>query len=67
MIVVKSLSETDQISNSVIRDLVRQRIDDLGGDSFDTTELGYFLVGEAGVDWSNPHYSPQRRALPVLV
>lgn len=45
MIVVKSLSETDQISNSVIRDLVRQRIDDLGGDSFDTTEFGYFLVG----------------------
>ena len=48
MIVVKSLSDTQQISNIAIRELVRQRINDLGGDAFDATELGYFLVVESG-------------------
>ena len=48
MIVVRSLQSTQHISNLAIRNLVRQRIDDLGGDAFDTNALGYFLVVEAG-------------------
>jgi hypothetical protein len=48
MIVVKSLSDTQQIGNITIRELVRQRINDLGGEAFDATELGYFLVVESG-------------------
>jgi hypothetical protein len=48
MIVVKSHSDTQQIRNTASRELVRQRIDDLGGDAFDSTELGYFLVVESG-------------------
>ena len=48
MIVVKSLAETQQISNTAIRELVRQRINHLGGFAFDATELGYFLVVETG-------------------
>jgi hypothetical protein len=48
MIVVKSLADTSQISNTAIRELVRKRINDLGGDAFDATELGFFLVVESG-------------------
>lgn len=48
MIVVRSLQSTIHISNTDVRTLVRQRIDDLGGDAFDTDALGYFLVVEAG-------------------
>jgi hypothetical protein len=48
MIVVKSLAESQQISNTAIRELVRERINDLGGNAFDATELGYFLVVEGG-------------------
>jgi len=47
MIAVKRLADTHQISNPAIRELVLQRIYDLGGEVFDTTELGYFLVVEA--------------------
>lgn len=48
MIVVRNLQSADQISNTAIRALVRQRINDLGGDAFNTDALGYFVVIEAG-------------------
>lgn len=48
MIVVRPPQSTDQISDTAIRDLVRQRINDLGGEEFASTELGYFLVVEIG-------------------
>ena len=48
MIVVRDLQSTHQISNLEIRQLVQQRISDLGGEAFDTTTLGYFLVIEQG-------------------
>ncbi len=48
MIAVKRLADTNQISNPAIRDLVQQRINDLGGEAFDTEAIGYFLVVEAG-------------------
>ena len=48
MIVVRDLSTIDQISNLQIRELAQQRINDLGGEAFDSNELGYFLVVEAG-------------------
>ena len=47
MIVVRDQSNIDQISNPAIRELVQQRINDLGGESFDSNELGYFLVVES--------------------
>ncbi len=47
MIVVRDLPTIDQISNLQIRELVQQRIKDLGGESFDSNELGYFLVVES--------------------
>ena len=47
MIVVRDLSIIDQISNLQIRELVQQRVNDLGGESFDSNELGYFLVVES--------------------
>ena len=47
MIVVRDLSTIDQISNLQIRELVQQRINDLGGEAFDSNELGYFLVVES--------------------
>lgn len=48
MIIVRDLSSIHHISNIAIRELVRQRIDDLGGDAFDTNTLGYFLAVESG-------------------
>ena len=48
MIVVRNLQSTHQISNLQIRDLVQQRINDLGGEDFDADSLGYFLAIEAG-------------------
>ena len=47
MIVVRDHSTIDQISNLQIRELVQQRVNDLGGESFDSNELGYFLVVES--------------------
>jgi hypothetical protein len=47
VIVVRDLPTIDQISNLQIRELVQQRIKDLGGESFDSNELGYFLVVES--------------------
>jgi len=46
MNVLESLSDTHQVSNTAIRALIRQRINDLGGESFDTQAIGYFLVVE---------------------
>ena len=48
MQVIRDLLSTERISDPAIRTLVQQRIDDLGGDKFNTTELGYFLVIESG-------------------
>jgi hypothetical protein len=48
VIVVRDLQSTQQIGNPAIRELVQQRIHDLGGEAFDTAALGYFLVIEAG-------------------
>jgi hypothetical protein len=48
MKLVRDLLSTEQISDPAIRKLVQHRIDELGGDKFDTTELGYFLVIEPG-------------------
>ena len=47
MHVVEDLQSTHPISNPAIRELVQQRINDLGGESFDSNELGYFLVVES--------------------
>ena len=48
MQIIRDLPSTQHISDSAIRTLVQQRIDDLGGDQFNTTELGYFLIVEPG-------------------
>lgn len=48
MIVVRNLQSTHQISNQQIRELVQERINDLGGEEFDTNALGYFLVIQPG-------------------
>ena len=48
VIIVRDLSAIHQISNLEIRELVTQRMDDLGGDAFDANALGYFLVVESG-------------------
>jgi len=45
--IVRDLQSTHQITNIAIRRLVQKRINDLGGESFDSNELGYFLVVEA--------------------
>ena len=47
MIIVKTISAIQKISNAAIRALVQQRINDLGGEAFDADSLGYFLVIEA--------------------
>ena len=48
MIVVRNLQSSKQISNSALLELVRQRINNLGGEAFDSDAQGYFLVLEAG-------------------
>ena len=47
MIKVMDLASTAQIGNPAIRQLVEERINDLGDEAFDATEIGYFLVVEA--------------------
>ena len=47
MLIVRDLQSTHQITNIAIRRLVQKRINDLGGESFDSKELGYFLVVES--------------------
>jgi hypothetical protein len=46
--IVRDLNSANQISDPAIRELVRQRINDLGGEAFESPELGYFLVVEIG-------------------
>jgi hypothetical protein len=48
MHIIREPSSVHQISSNAVRELVRKRIDDLGGDAFNTTELGFFLVLECG-------------------
>ena len=48
VIIIRDLLSIYQISNIEIRELVTQRMDDLGGDAFDANALGYFLVVESG-------------------
>lgn len=45
---IRDLQSTHQISNPAIRGVVQQRINDLGGEGFDTDALGYILVVEPG-------------------
>lgn len=47
MIVVRDISAIQKISSAAISELVRERIDELGGEAFDADTLGYFLVLEA--------------------
>ena len=47
MHIVRDLQSAYQISNPAIRELVRKRINDLGGEAFDTQAIGYFMVVEA--------------------
>lgn len=48
MQIVFDLAGASQISDSAVRELVQQRINDLGGEAFDSAALGYFLVLEGG-------------------
>ena len=48
MQIIRDLPSTLQIIDPAIRQLVQQRIEELGGDKFDATELGFFLVIEPG-------------------
>lgn len=48
MIKVTDLAGTARIANPAIRQLVEERINDLGGEAFDAEALGYFLVIEPG-------------------
>ncbi len=45
MIIVRDLSSIHQIGNTEIRELVQQRINDLGGEAFD---VAHFLIVESG-------------------
>ena len=48
MIIVKTIAAIQKISDTAIRKLVQERINDLGGAAFNAAELGYFLVVESG-------------------
>ena len=48
MQIIRDLAGTSQIRDPAMRQLVTQRINDLGGEAFDSAELGYFLVVEIG-------------------
>jgi hypothetical protein len=48
VIIVRDLLSIHKIGNTEIRELVLQRMDDLGGDAFDANALCYFLVVEPG-------------------
>jgi hypothetical protein len=57
MQIIRDLASTALIDNPSIRQLVQQRINDLGGEAFDSTALGYFLVIQPGdtLDAINTH------------
>lgn len=48
MQIIFELAGASQISDTAIRELVIQRINDHGGEAFDSATLGYFLVVEGG-------------------
>jgi len=48
MNIVNDLPSVANVTDPPIRRLVQQRIDDLGGDHFSSTDLGYILVIEPG-------------------
>jgi len=48
MKLVNSLESVQAVTKLDIRQLVQQRIDDLGGDKFSSADLGYILVIEPG-------------------
>lgn len=48
MIVVRDIQSLPQITNSAIRQLVRQRIDDLCVEVHDIHAMGYFVIVEPG-------------------
>jgi hypothetical protein len=48
MKLVNSLESVSSVTDPDIRQLVQQRIDDLGGDKFSSADLGYILVIEPG-------------------
>ena len=48
MQIIRDLPGAATVRNPEIRQLVQQRINDLGGDDFDSKELGYYLVIEPG-------------------
>lgn len=48
MLVIRDLSTAAQIPNPAIRDLVLQRINDLGGPDFDADVLGNMVLMEQG-------------------
>jgi hypothetical protein len=52
VLIVRSLSATQQISDNKLRALVEKRINDLGGECFDADAMGYFLIVEPGDTFS---------------
>ena len=47
MIIIRDQLSIHQIGTVEIRELVQQRVNDLGGEAFDADSIGYFLVIEA--------------------
>jgi hypothetical protein len=48
MQIIRDPADAANITDSAIRRLVEQRIDDLGMEPFDLAALGYFVIVEAG-------------------
>jgi hypothetical protein len=48
MLVIRDLSNAEQIEDPAMRDLVIQRINDLGGDAFDTDAIGHIVLMQQG-------------------
>ncbi len=48
MQIIRDLPSAAMVRNPEIRQLVQQRINDLGGEKFSSTDLGFFLLIEPG-------------------
>ena len=48
MLVIRDLSTAAQIEDPAIRDLIFQRINDLGGDAFDADAIGHIVLMQQG-------------------